>query len=189
MIFTAPSDVGFACISRRRAFTVFLRPDAGRWIMDPQCVYDLLCSGLSDSQLTIEELLSVGSESDVQEEIDRMRRARGTDSGLTSTEQKNMNRYFRMLDAKGVPPELQIAASNQNPDARFKTCRFGILPAFTATDKYLWIRSRNGPLLAREKFCGHGFPVDSTMADALKIPATQAANILFPMLHFYLLGY
>ncbi len=137
-------------------------------------MYDRLCSGLCNSQLTIPELLKVAPAGLVQEEIDRLKVARGTMTGMTKFEGENANAYMQELDKRGVPEELQAFAVNQNPKSCFKAAsKAGVLPLITASDKHIWLRARGGPLLALEKFAGHGYPVTPALADALRIPVAQ----------------
>ena len=69
VIFGEPSDTGFTCISRRRAFQVFLRRDCGRFIREPAEIYHQLCSGLGARHLTLPELCKVMTDDDFQHEL------------------------------------------------------------------------------------------------------------------------
>ena len=172
VIFTNPSDVGWGCVSRHRAFTILLRHDAGRFIREPQQVYDRLCSGLGDSQLPFQALFGLTSDAEIQAELTAMRKLRGNATGLTETEYKNLVQYQKVCTKQGEPKDLQVYALNQNPGRVFKAARNGILPLLTATDKLLWVRSRDGPLLPKEKLLAHGYPMSQELSDALKIPVT-----------------
>lgn len=163
VIFTQPSDVGFGCVARRRSFTILLRHDSGRFILDPQDTYDKLCAGLNDSQLSLHDLLACTTEADVLRELPEGYK-------LSPFEQSNLDQYQDLLDGKGVPIPNQVFAVNQNPNKVFKAAMAGILPAFTATDKCLWSRGNRRPILAYEKFLGHGWPMTQELCQALKIP-------------------
>lgn len=162
MIYTQPSDVGFGCIARRRAFTAFLRVT----------VYDKLCQGLRDAQLSIENLVSGTPYEHVQLELQSMKNSRKTPSGLTDFELGNLEQYQTILDARGVDVRHQIFVPMQNPLHCMKAAKDGVLPAFTATDRLVWIRDRSGPLLPTEKFLGHGWPLTEELSQILGVPAT-----------------
>lgn len=172
MIFTSPSDTGFGCTSRQRAHTIFLKSDCGKFIKDPQLVYDELCAGMGWTQLHMEDVLSLASPEKLGQELDRMRDLRLTPTGLTEFEAKNIQGYESALDSRGDPVDTQVFAINQNPEVCFKASRLGCFPAFTATDKYLWVRAKNAPLLASQKFIAHGYPMTKELATALGVPAT-----------------
>lgn len=172
MIFTQPSDVGFGCVSRRRAFTIFLRHDAGRFIGEPQEIYDALRKDLDKSQLTISNLIAGTTDTDAQDALDKLKAARGTADGLTQFEATNIKQYHELMDSLGYEQHNQVSAANQNPLRCCKKSGQGTLPAFTTNDKILWVRSRGGPLLAFEKFIAHGWPMTQELSNALGIPVT-----------------
>lgn len=145
--------------------------------MDPQDVYDRLCTGLCDTQLPLDQLLSLASDEDIRQEVERMKQLRGTSTGLTEFEAANAKAYNKILAAKGEPFEQHVYALNQNPKMLLKAAHHGILPALTATDKYLWVPSKGGPLLPLQKFAAHGFPVTEQLAEELKTPAAKHQRI------------
>lgn len=159
-------------MSRRRCYTIFLRHDAGRFIGEPQEVYDALCKDLGKSQLTISNLLAGTPDTDVQDALNKLKTARDTADGLTRFEADNIKKYHDMMDARGFEIDNQVSAANQNPTRCSKTAGQGTLPAFTTNDKILWVRSRGSPLLASEKFIAHGWPMTQELSDALRIPVT-----------------
>jgi len=75
------------------------------------------------------------------------------------------------MDKKGVPMEEQIFCVGQNPQYMWKTANKGALPAFTATDKILWLRKHQRPLTSLEKFAAHGYPVRADLAQSLGVEA------------------
>ena len=152
---------------------MFVRKDAGKFILDPQAVYDQLCSGLSDSQLQLQELLSALPNDQIKQDAERLQKLRGTPTGLTPWEQTNAQKYSDMLTEKGAPLKEQVFAVNQNPERVFKASNGGVLPAFTTADKHLWIAERNRALHPAEKFIGHSYPMTAEQAAALKIPVAQ----------------
>lgn len=142
--------------------------------MEPQVVYDRLCAGLSDAQMPLSELLSLVAPGDVQAEVERMKKLRGTSTGLTDWELRNAKAYAEILDQKGEPYEQQVYAIGQRPEKVFKAANCGVLPLLTATDRYLWARGQKGPLLPVQKFAAHGFPVNDELAEALGVPVTSS---------------
>lgn len=158
-------------MARRRSFTILLRHDSGRFILDPQDTYDKLCAGLNDSQLSLHDLLACTKEADVLRELPEGYK-------LSPFEQSNLDQYQDLLDGKGVPIPNQVFAVNQNPNKVFKAAMAGILPAFTATDKCLWSRGNCRPILAYEKFLGHGWPMTQELSQALKIPVAYPSSIM-----------
>ena len=137
-------------------------------------MYDLLCKGLRDRQLKLPGLIADTPAHLIEEELESLRKVRKTASGLTSFESSNLKEYYKIMDERQEDVALQVCAVNQNPAAVSKTSRKGILPAFTATDRsgHLWLRCQERPLLAYEKFLGHGWPMSEDLSAILKIPVT-----------------
>ena len=172
MIFGEPSDIGFTCISRQRAFQIFLRRDAGRFIREPAVVYQRLCEGLGDKHLTLQELCKLVQEGDLQDELAFSGKSvDGYPGNFVSTFEKgNKDKYEELLGPN--PPELAAFCLNQNPTYRNKSTHSGLLPTFTKQDKLVWLPGQKRHLLAIEKFAGHGFGVNTELAALLKMPAS-----------------
>ena len=173
VIFGEPSDVGFGCISRRRAFQLLLRRDAGRWIRDPLQVYLRLCRGLADKQLTLAELCQLGSASDLAHELSLIgKTVSGYPENLLSTfEKTNKEKYEQLLGDEGGRDQ-QAYCLGQKPDCINKSTTCGVLPCFTHTDKIQWIPAKSRHLLAIEKFAGHSFGVSNELAALLGTPVS-----------------
>ena len=171
MIHTQPSDTGFGCVSRRRAFSIFVRREDGCFIDDPQILYDRLCEKLRCKQLQIPSLVWA-DEAAVQSEMLAVAKGTGRSEGevCTPTMERNLKGYLAEMDEKHPtePKELQAFVLSQNPCVCFKASKAGVLPAFTATDKFMHMRNAGRHLLAIEKFSGHGFPVTEQLAKAMK---------------------
>lgn len=174
VIFAEPADVGFGCISRRRAFTIFLRRDAGSWVQEPQEVYNRLSAKLKQKQLPLSELLWA-DQAQIESEVHQLTKAkkstRTASCLLTSFEQKNKEVYQQVLADKGELPQNVVYVPSQNPKWVFKAARAGRLPCFTATDKMLYVDALNRPITSSEKFSGHGYPAREDLAKALGVPA------------------
>ena len=170
-MFTDPGDVGFGSISRRRAFCIFLRKDAGTFIHEPQALYDKCCSRLASRQVHLDNLCWA-SEQQVHEEIKNLisGTSRSREQVLTKFEQDNQKLYEKTMDARGIPADQQVYVPSQNPEFLSKMTSAGVLPAFTCTDKIVWIRKLDRPLCAIEKFSGHGYPMTPELAQCLSVP-------------------
>ena len=83
---TQPSDCGFGVVSRQRVFQILLRRDCGRFVMDPQEAYNLLCDGLANRQLSLAELVCCVTEDDVAADRQILRKDSTADSFLTNWE-------------------------------------------------------------------------------------------------------
>ena len=172
VIFAEPCDLGFTCISRRRAFQILLDRGSGRFIRDPQAVYQRLCRGLGDSHLTLPELCKLSSEVDLQHELALSGKSLDSypQNLLCNSEQENLKRYQELLGLESL--ELQACCLNQNPQHIAKFTKVGLLPTFTKCDKMMWVPGRERHLLAKEKYAGHGFPVTQQLSALLKIPVS-----------------
>lgn len=173
VIFGEPSDTGFTCISRRRAFQVFLRRDCGRFIREPAEIYHQLCSGLGARHLTLPELCQVMTEDDFQHELALSGKSVDSypASFLSNFESSNKGKYEALLGDADL--NLQAYVLNQNPDHIKKYTKCGLIPTFTKADKITWIPERKRHLLALEKYVAHGWPVNSELAEILKVPAPR----------------
>ena len=80
MIHTQPSDTGFGCVSRRRAFSIFVHREDGCFIDDPQILYDRLCEKLRCKQLQIPSLVWA-DEAAVQSEMLAVAKGTGRSEG------------------------------------------------------------------------------------------------------------
>lgn len=187
VIWTDPSDAGFGCVSRRRSFTIFVRRDRGRWVSDPQHLYDKFARRLAAKQVTIPGLIWATQQA-VTSEIKQLTEnasARNPpnlhkkmEDCLTETEAKNQKKYRKILEDKDFPRELFAYAPGQDPKHCSKTALHGVLPLFTATDRILWMEGPNRPLLAIEKLAAHGYPVRHDLAKALSTPASHLHRLL-----------
>ena len=174
VIFTQPSDCGFGVVSRQRVFQILLRRDCGRFVMDPQEAYNLLCDGLANRQLSLAELVCCVTEDDVAADRQILRKDSTADSFLTKWETINKKKYETLLDEKfsECPHSDQAFVVGQNPDVCAKFSAKGILPLFTKTDRITWLRQQARHLTANEKLVGHGWPMNKQLAELLRIPAT-----------------
>ena len=75
VIFTDPVDCGFGCVSRRRAFTIFVRRDCGRFVGQAQELYDKLCKQLVGKQIEISDLIWADQQA-VDAELEQIRSSR-----------------------------------------------------------------------------------------------------------------
>eukprot|EP00435_Cladocopium_sp_Y103_P013429 s4195_g3.t1 len=158
-----------------------LRRDCGRFVMDPQEAYDLLCNGLADRQLSLDDLVCMVSEEDVAHDRQILRKESTADSFLTDWEEGNKKKYEHLFDEKfpECPHSDQVFVVGQNPDKYAKFSAKGLLPLFTKTDRITWLRKEARHLTAKEKLMGHGWPMNQQLAELLKIPATQRYRALF----------
>jgi len=180
-IYTQPSDLGFGAVSRRRVFTAFVRRDCGRFIGDPQQIYNILTASLRDRQLSIEKLTELTS--DLEVEADRKVLKRNCDPNffLTKCEAANKARYEALYDEKHTTTLAdQCFVLNQNPDKRPKQSKDGVLPLFTKTDRITWLRQRGRHLTALEKLLGHGWPMRQELACLLNLPVFDASRLSTP---------
>ena len=171
VIYTQPSDLGFGAISRRRVFTAFVRRDAGKFIGDPQQVYDILTARLRDRQLSIETLTELTSDLEVEADRKVLKRSCDPNSFLTKCEAGNKAKYEALYDETNATKFAdQCFVVNQNPDKCPKYSKDGVLPLFTKTDRITWLRQRGRHLTALEKMLGHGWPMTQELACLLKLP-------------------
>lgn len=159
---------------RRRAFTVFVRRDSGRFVASAQKLYDQMRNRLASKQLSITDLLCADQtviDREVQQLVDASRK-RKLDEILTPWEMQNKAAYEHALDQSDIPFSHQVMAVGQNPTHLWKatspTCA---LPTLTATDKILWVRKGDRMFTAWEKFVAHGWPMRDDLASALGVPA------------------
>lgn len=153
---------------------MFVRRSSGRFVGSAQQLYDKLREKLSRKQLNMNDLLWAG-EDVVQEELRHLCSScrywtnRSEQNVLTAWEMDNKRLYEQALDKTGSDLDKHIFAVGQNPKHLWKASTNGIFPAFTATDKILWVRKQDRPLTAREKFSAHGFPVLPELASSLGV--------------------
>lgn len=179
VIWTDPADAGFGCVSRRRSFTIFLRRDRGRWVSDPQRLYDKFAERLATKQVTIPGLIWATQQA-VKHEIEQLTQNASArdpeymhtkmEDCLTPTEAKNQVKYRKLLQEKGFPPDLFAYVPGQDPKFVSKAAFHGVLPLFTATDRILWMEGPDRPLVAIEKLAAHGYPSRHDLAIALSTP-------------------
>lgn len=171
VIYTQPSDLGFGAVARRRAFTAFVRRDAGKFIGEPQQIYNILTASLRDRQLSIEKLTELTSDLEVEADRKVLKRNCDPNSFLTKCEAANKARYEELYDEKNETTLAdQCFVLNQNADKRPKQSKDGALPLFTRTDRITWLRQRGRHLTALEKMLGHGWPMTQELACLLNLP-------------------
>lgn len=176
MIFVEPVDCGWGPVSRRRAFTAYVRRDSGKFIGSAQNLYLRLSKKLSHKQLRIDDLIWA-DEKVVRDEVDELRSSRRVPCAKTSQEclieyeDRNKRIYEKAMDDAGVNLRDQIFVVGQNPESRWKAANSGVFPLFTATDKVIWLRQEDRPLTALEKFSAHGYPVTPELASCLGVEA------------------
>ena len=171
VIFGEPSDLGFTCVARTRAFTVLVRRSEGRFILDPQKVYHYLCRGMADKDLTMTQLHGVAQPADLARELALSGKSVDNYPGsfLGSWEQGNLEQYRLKMGNENL--ESQACCLNQNPQKVAKMTKNGVLPTFTKADKLTWLPGQNRHLLAQEKYAAHSFGVTQELAAILKTPA------------------
>lgn len=175
VVYTQPCDVGWGCLNRRRAFTVFVRRDVAEFLCDPQDNYDLLCEELQNSSLRIPDLFW-GDKTMFDEEVSTFvngSRCRTKSKPLTKSEYENRRNYEKLLDTTRPEEDKfhQLFCLNQAPDKVCKVSRKGVIPTLTRTDKIMWNRGKKRWMLASEKFTAHGYPMTDELSKILKIPA------------------
>ena len=107
VISTDPADCGFGCVSRRRAFSIYLRKDSGVFHDDPQAVYEELTKHLKTKQVEIDSLWWA-DQSMVEKETAALVSAskqRSIHNVFTSAEAHNVEVYHKLLDERQVPLE------------------------------------------------------------------------------------
>ena len=174
VIFAEPADCGFAPVSRRRSFTMYVRNDSAKFVSDPQALYDRMCFQLRQKQIRWNDLVWA-DKAQVEEDLRRLtlRTSRTRDDLFSASEKKNIARYEAFFEEKGIPLEERVYVPSQNPNHRPKTLKRGVIPLFTATDKMTWIESLERPLTSLEKFAAHGWPVTASLAKELSVEASQ----------------
>ena len=174
VIFGEPADLGFHCVSRRRAFTVLVDRSKGQFIADPNQVYKALCHGLGDRHLSLEELVKLGSQAFLEKELALTGKSLNEypDNLLTELEKEHKGAYEKALDETrpGEAHSQQAYCLNQNPECVSKMSTDGVLPAYTKSDRMTWLRHEKRHLLAIEKFASHSYGVNAELANLLGIP-------------------
>lgn len=112
MVRTKPADAGYYCVSRERGWQIAVRREWGRFIADPQLIYDKLTEELRKYQLEIDGIFIVDSQEAMQAEIKAMTTKFRMKAGmmpetfrdcLTEWEADNEEGYRAILDDRGVP--------------------------------------------------------------------------------------
>lgn len=175
--------MGFGCISRRRTFTVLVDKSQGRFLADPSVVYQALCAGLADAQLTMSELSKAAGPQDLDRELAQSGNSLDAypNNILSNFELKNQQKYEEL--AKDLPEDSVVNTAyclNQNPDHRRKLASDGVLPALTKTDKLIWLRGQGRHMLASEKFAAHSWAVKEDLATLLGIPVFDPYTLSNP---------
>jgi hypothetical protein len=191
VIFTEPADIGFTCVARRRAFTVMVDRAKGRFIADPGAVYRALCEGLGERHLTVGELTALGTDADLQKELAQSGKTlESYPANLFSAwESANVAKYNELLQKSEDMPMNQAFCTNQNPDKCCKMSSGGVLPAFTKTDKHIWVQGRMRHLLQAEKFAGHGYGVNEELASLLRTPVACLLLLMYIYIHTHIYIY
>ena len=181
VIFAEPADVGFTCVARRRVWTVLVRKNCGKFIREPQSIYNQLCSGLDEGHLTMEELSKVVRPEDLKAELATSGKTMAgyPNNILTPFERTNLQGYESCVDKDrpDEPHDQQAFCINQNPTKFWKASKDGVLPAITKGDRLVWLRGPKRHQLAMEKFAAHGWGVTDELAGELRTPVFWLHNL------------
>ena len=160
-----------------------LRRDVGRFLVEPQDVYDYDNLRLLEKQLRMTDFF-IATPAEVKAGRSSLPTHTKDQLWLNKFEFGNKIEYEKMLDTKrpNAPHETQSFVLGQNPARSFTASTDGVFNTFTSADKSVWLRGPARRLTAKEKFCAHGFAVTPELASALGTPVAWLAhciNVIF----------
>ncbi len=174
---TSPADVGFACVQRKRTYTVLLLRERTKLVADLAEAWRHLQQAFAARGVVSFSSCFVATGEELRAEENKWRRRRGL-AVLAQTAPISRDWSYlltpwqraRLQNYHAMSPNADAFNLGQNPGARPGIALHGRLPTITRNSGLWWVPRLGRWMVAKELAAASGYPVTEELAAAAGVP-------------------